>query len=245
MLGRFLELGVTTDEIGESYEFLQTIGFRNVATGDIRPHAYAVLDAGDFCIGLHAIDSAEAKLIFVRSDLESHSRALRRQKIRFEYSRLTSDEFNELGFCDPEGIQLELVEAQTFSPGERREGGSPICGEFLEYSTTTQALDKSVAFWAGLGFESIASGDEPHRWQRMSGSGLVIGLHESAWFEPGPSFRATDLDTRLEFLGLKQVEVIDHRRDRCPLAARAKLVSPDGLPLYLFEATEEPDTITS
>ncbi|HEY5622255.1 MAG TPA: hypothetical protein VIV14_00745 [Gammaproteobacteria bacterium] len=234
MLGRFLELGVHTGEIGESYEFYQLLGFRNVSTGDIRTHAYAVVDAGDFCIGLHALDPADAKLVFVRSDLESYARALRRLNVGFDYSRLANDEFNELGFSDSEGVRVELVEVQTFSEGERREGQRATCGRFLEYSTMTRSLDDSVAFWSSLGFEAVASGEEPHRWRRMTGAGLVIGLHESAWFEPGPSFQAEDMEVRLEFLAARGVEVLDRPRDTAATGARAKLVAPEGLPLYLF-----------
>jgi catechol 2,3-dioxygenase-like lactoylglutathione lyase family enzyme len=240
MLGRFLELGVRTAEIGESYEFYQTLGFRNVPTGDIRTHAYAVVDAGDFCIGLHALDPDDAKLVFVRSKLENYARALRRLNICFEYSRLSKDEFNELGFSDPEGVRVELVEAQTFSQGERGEDQRATCGRFLEYSTTTRALDDSVAFWSALGFEAIASGEEPHRWRRMSGAGLVIGLHESAWFESGPSFHAQDIDARLEFLAAKGVEILDRPRDTGASGARAKLVAPDGLPLYFYREDKGP-----
>ncbi len=236
MLGRFLELRVAAEEIGESYEFFQTIGFQNVPTGDIVGHPYAVLDGGGLCIGLQARAEVEPRLVFVRADLESYARALRRLKIRFEYSRLKSDEFNELGFCDPDGQLVELIEAQTFSPGARPESQNSICGDFLEYSMMSSSLSAGVAFWQALGFGTVAAGESPHPWQRLSGFGLTVGLHESAYFAPGPSFSATDLDARLGFLAAKGVDVRDRRRDTGAIDARAKLVSPDGLPLYLFDA---------
>ncbi len=238
MLGRFLELGVAAKEIGESYEFFQTIGFQNVPTGDIVDHPYAVLDGSGLCIGLHAHAEIEPRLVFVRSELESYARALRRLKIKFEYSRLASDEFNVLGFCDPDGQLVELIEAQTFSPGARPETRNSVCGDFLEYSMMASSLPQSVAFWQALGFETVASGESPHPWQRLTGFGLTLGLHESAYFAPGPSFSATDLGTRLEFLDAKGIDVRDRRRDTGAFGARAKLVSPDGLPIYLFQLLE-------
>ena len=238
MLGRFLELGIAAEDIGESYTFFQTIGFQNVPTGDIVGYPYAVLDSGDLCIGLHAQSDTEPRLVFVRSDLKNYTRALRRQNIEFEYSRLASDEFNEVGFRDPDGQMVALIEAQTFSPGARPEMRHSVCGLFLEHSMASSSLSRGTQFWQALGFKTVASGESPHPWQRLSGFGLAIGLHESAYFEPGPSFSATDLDTRLEFLDAKGVDVKSRRRDTGALEARAKLVSPDGLPVYLFDASE-------
>ena len=131
---------------------------------------------------------------------------------------------------------VALLEAQTFSPGARPETHHSVCGQFLEYSMVSSSLSRSVKFWEALGFETVATGDSPHPWQRLFGFGLSLGLHESAHFEPGPSFSATDLDARLEFLDAKGVDIKTRRRDTGAIEALAKLVSPDGLPVYLFDA---------
>ncbi len=111
MLGRFLELSVAANPIGESFEFYQSLGFGSVQTSDILIHPYAVVDDGRLCVGLHDRDSDEPRLTFVRLDLKNYSRALRRQHIMFESTRLADNEFNEIGFRDPTDQLIVLIEA--------------------------------------------------------------------------------------------------------------------------------------
>ncbi len=105
---------------------------------------------------------------------------------------------------------------------------------FLEYSLPTSSLAESVEFWGALGFAPTAAGNAPHPWQRMSGHGLTIGVHE-AHFRPGPSFRSPHLEARLGYLHAKGIAA----RAGCPIAdhdqASATLTAPEGTVMYLFE----------
>ena len=52
-LGRFLEVSVRTADVPESLNWYKMLGFKELATGDMWTHRYAVVSDGVLCIGLH------------------------------------------------------------------------------------------------------------------------------------------------------------------------------------------------
>ena len=139
-------------------------------------------------------------------------------------------------FRDPDGHLLVLIEARTFAPGDWQDYRGAICGPLLEYSLMTRSISTATPFWQALGFETVAAGLEPHPWLRLTGFGLSIGLHETAYFEPGPSYRVSDLNTRLAFLAAKNLKPTERRALSAPLHAGVTLLAPERTPIYLFEA---------
>jgi catechol 2,3-dioxygenase-like lactoylglutathione lyase family enzyme len=147
---------------------------------------------------------------------------------------LRDNEFNSIGFSDPGGQEAVLIEARTFPPGDRGMQKVAICGEFFEVTVPAADLDASSRFWRALGLAPVASGEAPHRWQRLAGRGLTLGLHETHC-AAGLSFRCRDLHARLEYLHAKGLTA----RSGTPIADRAQpsatLSGPEGTHLYLFE----------
>lgn len=235
MLGTFLEIGIQTDAIGAAFDEFGAVGFTALPVGDIRSGSYAVLSDGTVCIGLHERCLEGPSLTFVRPDLENYVRALRRLRIELEFANLGDQEFHELGFRDPNGQLVTLVEARTFSPIIGAMPVPSMCGKFLEFSLATSSLETSRHFWEALGFQAIAQGDEPHPWLRLAGPNLTLGLHQSALFRPGVSFTAGQLGARVEYLRAKG----HHARPRAPLASNerrsATLTIAASLPIYLLE----------
>ena len=203
MLGSFLEIGIGARDIGATYDELQALGFTPVTPGDMRGNGYAVVSDGEIYFGLYDGERESATLTFVRPDLASYVRALRRRGVEIDFSSLGEQDFHELGFSDPDGHRITLVEARTFSPIVADQGASSTCGKFLEFSIAVRSLAASREFWLGLGCDVASDGDEPYPWCRVDAAGLAIGLHEAAAFEPGPCFEADQLDARIEFLRAK------------------------------------------
>ena len=235
MLETFLEIGIETEDIAGAFEELQSLGFSFVNAGDIREHGYAVVSDGDICIALHESDLTGPWLSFVRPNLESYVRALRRQSIELETARLGQDEFHEVEFRDPNEQLVTLVEARTFSPATGEDIAASACGSFLEFSIATGSIEDSTRFWHGLGFETVAEGTEPHPWRRIRGAGLAIGLHESVLFRPGLTFTADQIGARIDFLRAKGHDV----RAGAPIGPRERpsaiLRLAIDLPIYLLE----------
>src|SRR5215471_20513305 len=232
MLGQFLELSLAAEPLAVSFEFYRSLGFQPVEVGDQLKDPYVALSDGGVAIGLHARAQPGPRLTFVRPRLREYVRALRRIGVEIEDAALGDDEFNNVVFSDPNGQQVALLEARTFSPWDWNRHNVRTCGDFLEYSVPTHSIEQSRSFWETLGLAPAASGDAPHPWLRLAGRGLVLGLHE-AGFKPGLSFRAVELDARLEYLRARRVDV----RVGSPLAERgrasATLACPGGDAIYL------------
>jgi hypothetical protein len=234
MLGRFLEFSLSAEPLAASFEFFEALGFQSIPVNDSLPHPYLVCFDGAIAVGLHARRQGGPLLTFVRPDLSAYVRPLRRLGVELTHEQLADDEFHSAGFCDPGGHVAMLVEARTFPPGEWDPRKVAICGEFLEITLPAPVLDESCRFWQALGFAMSASGEAPHRWRRLVGFGLTLGLHETHC-AAGLSFRCEGLQARLEYLRAKGLAA----RAGTPLADRgqpsATLTAPGGTPLYLFE----------
>ena len=234
MLGQFLEYSVAARPLATSFEFFESLGFKSIPVNDTLPDPYLVCFDGSIAVGLHDRAQLGPRLTFVRPGLRDYVRPLRRLGVELTHEQLRDNEFNSVGFTDPGGQEAVLVEARTFPPGGWNAQNVAICGELFEVSLPATDLDESSRFWQALGLATVAAGEAPHRWQRLSGRGLTLGLHETHCL-PGLSFRCQHLQARLEYLVAKGAAA----RSGTPLADRAQpsatLSSPDGTQLYLFE----------
>lgn len=236
MLGQFLEYSTAARPLSDSFEFFRALGFASLPVGDVLSHPYLVVFDGALALGLHDREQhAGSRLTFVRPGLRDYVRPLRRLGIEFHHQQLRDNEFHSVGFSDPGGQEIALIEARTFPPGEWNALNVAACGEFFEFSLPAANLDESSRFWQALGLAPLASGELPHRWQRLAGRGVTLGLHETHC-RPGLSFRCTDLAARSEYVRAKGLTP----RAGSPLADRtqnaATLTAPDGTMLYLFES---------
>ena len=234
MLGRFLEFTVAARPLAASLEFFESLGFQSIPVNDSLPNPYIVCFDGAIAIGLHDRAQTGPRLTFVRPGLRDYTRLLRRAGAAITHEQLRDNEFNSIGFCDPSGQEIALLEARTFPPAEWDARKVAVCGEFIEVALPAPNLDESSRFWQALGLTLEASGDSPHRWRRLVGNGLTLGLHETN-SGPGLCFRCEGLQARLDYLRAKGMPP----RLGTPLSdvaqRSATLTSPDGTALYLFE----------
>jgi len=241
VLGRFLGFGVNARQRAASFDFYRSLGFEPVPVADGESAPYAALSDGTIAIGLHdrpdeAGDGVEPSIAasFVRPNLTSCVRTYRRLGIELEIERLASDEFNEVGFTDPSGLPIRVLEARTFSPAPADARHAGACGTFLELAVAARSVGHSQTFWEALGFKTVASSDEPDRWRRLEGYGLTLGLYEGRPFPAGLSFRGQNLEARIEYLKAKGFDVRRGPAALGPLSAA--LTAPEGTPLYLVES---------
>lgn len=243
MLGRFVGFSVIARRRAASFDFYRALGFEPVPVADGESAPYAALSDGVIAIGLHdpaadaATDTQDEPLeaTFVRPHLQACVRTYRRLGIELELERLSSDRFNEVGFSDPSGQPLRVIEARTFSAGPTAGQSVAVCGTFFELSIATRSTGHSQTFWEALGFKPIEAAEKArHGWERLTGYGLTVGLHESGPFPTGLSFWAENLGARREYLQAKGFDV-----RAGPLFAHGRecvtLTAPEGTRLYLLE----------
>jgi hypothetical protein len=238
MLGQFLEFSLTASPLAPAFDFYCALGFQSLPAGDLLGDRYVALSNGRIAVGLHDREDATPRLTFVRPQLRDYARAIRRLGIELDYAHLADDEFHRLGFTDPDGHSVGMIEARTFGPGASDAHSVSVCGEFLEYSLPVTSVEVSGTFWSALGFEAVASGESPHPWVRIAGRGLVLGLHE-ARFAPGLSFRCDQLEARLEYLRAKSLAPKSGNPLGTSKRGSATLVAPEGTVLYLLDPAAE------
>ncbi|MDE2052951.1 MAG: hypothetical protein KGJ72_18250, partial [Gammaproteobacteria bacterium] len=134
MLGRFLEIGIQTQDIRASVEFYERLGFTQAQTGDTWPHPYGVLTDGRVYLGLHQARLDSPALTFVRPGIAGHLAALERCGVELSTVNIGGEVFNEVGFRDPAGLPVRMLEARTYSPASRPPGDESRCGQFLRLS---------------------------------------------------------------------------------------------------------------
>lgn len=241
LLGQLLEFSMPARPLADALESYVALGFASLPVGDIVPSPYAAVADGGVALGLHDAELDELMPTFVRPDLKTHVRVLRRCGVEFEHLDVAEERFNRATFRDPSGLPVALIEARTFSHGEPNPNVVPICGRFAELSVATHSLDDSVAFWTSLGLSVAAGGDDPFPHRRLQGQGLRLGLYETARFTPALTFHADNVEGRVEFLRAKGFTV----RRGSPLdagGASATLIAPGGIAFFLLPAADDNDS---
>jgi catechol 2,3-dioxygenase-like lactoylglutathione lyase family enzyme len=158
MLGRFLEFSIATPDIASSFEFYTGLGFSQAEVRDVWQHPYVVVTDGRIHIGLHQSSDESPQLTFVRPQLLQQADALERLGIELEFRRLGNNVFNEIGWRDPSGHLIRLLEARTFSPGGLASAPASSCGQFQQIALPAPDAAAAKIFWEQLGFVGM---DEP------------------------------------------------------------------------------------
>lgn len=232
MLGRFLEYSVPTPDIRASLDFYGKLGFSQAQVGEAWAHPYAVVTDGRLYLGLHQHAAAVPALTFVKPHVLAQLAALESRGVALEYRNLGNDVFNEVGWLDPAGHLIRLIEARTFSPVEHPRGS--LCGYFLEIGLPVADRDLAKRYWEQLGFVGL---DEPQAalaHVSCTSDSIDIGLYDPAQLRlPTLVFDTDDLPKTL-------AQLADAGIAPGPLPAvlrngpAAVLAAPEGTPILLL-----------
>jgi catechol 2,3-dioxygenase-like lactoylglutathione lyase family enzyme len=239
VLGRFLEFSLATPDIQASLDFYSRLGFSQAAAGEAWFHPYAVVTDGRICLGLHQEAGAAPSVTFVKPGLLKYLATLEELGMQFEFRRLGNDVFNEVGWFDPSGQLVRLIEARTFSPS-KREGNEPSrCGYFLEIALPTPNLDSAKAYWERFGFVGIDETQDPLPHVSCTSDYIDLGLYDPAHLRRSTlRFEVDDVAetlARLADIGISPAGEIPPPLRRFSAAV---LTAPEGTPILLTEAAK-------
>lgn len=240
MFGRFLEISVYAPEILQSIAFYEALGFQQVKTNETWSYPYAVLTDGRLFLGLHQQPGKSPALCFVHADLARHAHELRQLGIVFDREHLGSDSFNELGFHDPDGQHIRLLEARTFSPPDLSAAFSSSCGYFVEYGMPVREFAVTRRYWEQLGFIAMDEQTEPFNRLALTSDHLNLGLHRSRSLrQPLLVFEDEEMRERLTHLKERGIELYDEMPDSLAEHSNAVLIAPEGTRLLLMQAASD------
>jgi hypothetical protein len=234
-LGRFLEIAIATPDIRASVEFYERLGFTQAHTGDMWPHPYGVLTDGRIFIGLHQARLPSPSLTFVRAGIAEHVPALEASGIELEIRRVGDDVFNEIGFRDPSGQFVKVVEARTFSPVDRPPELPSLCGDFAEFSAPATDFERQKSFWEPLGFVATEETDDPYLRLPLTSDHLELAFHRPRTLDrPMLVFRDPGMPERIAKLRELGIELSDELPRGLDRTANALIEAPEGTALLLL-----------
>ncbi len=235
MLGRFHELSVPTTDILASIEFYERLGFSQAPVRDVWSHPYAVLTDGRIVLGLHQSTAREASLTFVHPDVASRSGDLERSGVQLAYRRTGAEMFHEVGFTDPSGQLVALLEARTYSPAGRRPESTSRCGYFAALGLPASDFDAARRFWEPLGFVAGDELDEPYPHLPLTSDHLSIVFHRPRMLA-GPALVFAEEDMAERIAQLRDAGIEPHRKPPGGLdpTGNAVIEAPEGTVLLLL-----------
>ncbi len=235
MLGRFLEYSLAAPDIRASLDFYTKLGFSQAEVGEAWQHPYAVVTDGRICLGLHQQAIAAPSMTFVKPGLLKYLGTLETLGIEFEFRHLGGNVFNEIGWRDPSGQLLRLIEARTFSP--RRVPSASQCGYFVEIALPAPRLDAAKAFWEVFGFVGLDEPDGPMPHVSCTSDYIDLGLYDPAQLrKPTLKFEVDDVGGTLARLA--EIGVFPSGEIPPPLRhiPAASLTAPEGTSILLAPA---------
>jgi catechol 2,3-dioxygenase-like lactoylglutathione lyase family enzyme len=234
VLGRFLEFSLATPDIQASLDFYTRLGFSQAEVGEAWAHPYAVVTDGRICLGLHQGAVPAPSITFVKPDLLRHLATLEDLGLEFEFRHLGNDVFNEVGWFDPTGQLVRLIEARTFSPSKRIGTDTSQCGYFLEIALPAPNLEASKAYWEQFGFVGMDESDDHLPHVSCTSNYVDLGLYDPSHLRRSMlRFEVDDVGgtlARLAALGISPAGEIPSPLRKIPAAV---LVAPEGTPILL------------
>ena len=242
MLGRFLEIGIATTDIRASVEFYERLGFTQAQTGDIWAHPYGVLTDGRVYLGLHQSRLDSPALTFVHPEIAPHVAALERLGIETSTVNIGAEVFNDVGFRDPAGQAVRLLEARTYSPSDRSALEPSRCGAFRGLSVPAADFERTRGFWEALGFVAGEPEARPYPHLPLAREGLELALHRPQLAaEPLLVFRDPAMAERIARLRELAAGPLEPPPRGLDPRGNALLRAPEGTALLLLQDTVAAD----
>ncbi len=233
-IGRFLEIGVRSQDVVESLLWYKTLGFSELETADVYPHKYAVVSDGVLNIGIHDrdLDFDSAAISFVQPDLARHARSMADHGFEFSFMHLGEERFNEIGITDRDRHLITIVEARTFH-GNDEDDNDSACGTWFELTLPVRDAMHSAQFWGPVAGSILKMREEPTVHMRFDAGGIALGLSESiALQNPSLCFKCRDKDALKHLVEARGLAVKEFPGFE---GAFMVLTAPEGTQLFLFD----------
>jgi catechol 2,3-dioxygenase-like lactoylglutathione lyase family enzyme len=236
LLGTFHEVSFAVADVRAAVEFYERLGFTQATTTDTFTHPYGVLSDGRLSIGLHQRSGPSPVLTFVRPGIARWVPQLTATGIELTLCHTREEVFNEIGFEDPFGHALAVLEARTYSPVARALSEVSMCGDFAEVSLPVTDFAAARGFWEPLGFVAAGEVERPYPHLPLTSDYLDVSFHHPHLCDRAMLvFRDPDMSARiarLKELGMPIYPIGPRAADG---GGGALLESPHGTPLTLLE----------
>jgi catechol 2,3-dioxygenase-like lactoylglutathione lyase family enzyme len=237
VLGHFHEISLETADIRASVEFYEQLGFCQATTTDTWTHPYGVLTDGRLFLGLHQRHFSSPAVTFVHPGVAGLVPEFETRGIPLTLCHIEPEVFNEIGFRDPFGQAISVLEARTYSPVARSPVKMSSCGYFDEFSVPVTNFESAKEFWEPLGFVATDESDMPYVHLPLTSDYLNIAFHRPRTLDrPMLVFSDSDMTTRIARLREMGVPFSEELPRGLNAAENALIESPEGTALLLLQS---------
>jgi catechol 2,3-dioxygenase-like lactoylglutathione lyase family enzyme len=238
VIGHFHEISLETSDIRASVEFYEQLGFCQATTTDTWTHPYGVLTDGRLFLGLHQRRFTSPRLTFVHPGVASLVPTLETRGIALTQCRVEPEVFNEIGFRDPFGQPIAVLEARTYSPvAASRPLKMSLCGYFDELSMPVVNFEEAKEFWEPLGFVATDEVDDPYLRLPLTSDFLNIAFHRPRTLDrPMLVFSDPNMGERIARLRDLGVSFTDELPRGLSATDNALIEAPEGTTLLLLRS---------
>ncbi len=215
VLGEITAFTITTPALDQSLAYYQQLGFRELFRADW-PFPWIQITDGVLLIMLRTDPIPYIALTYYVKDIAGVVADLDKKGIAFTYRAKDADPVKRFVFQSPDGLTISLVNimegfSQPPGPGmltmPQQDYFSPdkyvnkVVGLYGEFAHPVADLEKSIVFWAQLGFKTVSKFASPYPWAIISDGLSIVGLHQTASFNyPAITFFAADMKEKIERL---------------------------------------------
>jgi catechol 2,3-dioxygenase-like lactoylglutathione lyase family enzyme len=237
VLGHFHEISLETADIRASVEFYEQLGFCQATTTDTWSHPYGVLTDGRLFVGLHQRRFTSPTVTFVQPGVARLVPDFETRGIPLTVCHIEPEVFNEIGFRDPFGQPISVLEARTYSPLALSPAKMSLCGYFDEFSMPVTNFATAQEFWEPLGFVATEESDTPYVHLPLTSDYLNIAFHRPRTLDrPMLVFSDPDMPSRIERLRELGIAFSDDLPRGLDTSENALIESPEGTPLLLVKS---------
>jgi len=237
VIGHFHEISLETADIRASVEFYEQLGFRQATTTDTWNHPYGVLTDGRLFLGLHQRRFTSPMVTFVHPGVASLVPWFETRGIALTKCHVEQEVFNEIGFRDPVGQPIAVLEARTYSPVASTALKMSLCGYFDELSMPAAGFEAAKEFWEPLGFVATDESDDPYLRLPLTSDYLNIAFHRPRTLDrPMLVFSDPNMGERIARLRDLGVALSDELPRGLNAAENALIEAPEGTVLLLLRS---------
>ena len=237
MLGYFHEISLETPDIRASVEFYEQLGFSQATTTDTWSHPYGVLTDGRIFLGLQQRHFPSPAVTFVLPGIADCVLEFEARGIPLTVCHTGAEVFNEIGFRDPFGQPISVLEARTYSPVARRPAEVSLCGYFDELSMPVANFETAKAFWEPLGFVATDESDVPYVHLPLTSDHLNIAFHRPRTLDrPMLVFSDSNMPARIARLRELGVNFSNELPRGLDASENGLIESPEGTSLLLLHS---------
>jgi len=213
ILGEITAFAIASPDLEKSLAFYQKLGFTELMRADW-PFPWIQVTDGVVLIMLRMDPKPYIALTYYSSDINKVVADLDKKGVQFIQRAKKTDSLKRFVFQSPDGLTISLVgitegfsqppgpgmlnmpQEDYFNPERYVNKTAGLYGEFAHPVTD---LDKSLEFWALLGFKAVSRFTSPYPWAIISDGLSVVGLHQTDHFSsPTITYFAADMANKIK-----------------------------------------------